>query len=188
MPRPSQKDAILRAALRCFATLGYDGARIKHIAAAAGVSEGALYRHFPSKEAVAQALFLEHMGAYTSHLLAAMAAEETARGKLAALARVTLWMYHDRPDAMAFVLIGPRPPVEMPQPYPVDLVADVISYGQAHGETRAGDPRLLAAMVLGCILRPIIIAQAPPQQEVTILDAPGAEETLIAGMWGAIQA
>jgi len=81
-----------------------------------------------------------------------------------------------------------KPPVEMPQPYPVDLVADVISYGQAHGETRAGDPRLLAAMVLGCILRPIIIAQAPPQQEVTILDAPGAEETLIAGMWGAIQA
>ncbi len=51
MPRPSQEDTILTAALSCFAELGYDATRIKHIATHAGVSEGALYRHYPSKEA-----------------------------------------------------------------------------------------------------------------------------------------
>ena len=53
MPRPSRESEILDAALACFAERGYDGTRVRHIAQRAGVSEAALYRHHPSKEAVA---------------------------------------------------------------------------------------------------------------------------------------
>src|SRR5579863_4781519 len=40
---------LLRAAADAFAARGYDGTRVADIAAAAGVSNGALYAHFGSK-------------------------------------------------------------------------------------------------------------------------------------------
>jgi AcrR family transcriptional regulator len=43
------RDRLLQAAARAFAERGYDGTRVADIAAAAGVSNGALYAHFASK-------------------------------------------------------------------------------------------------------------------------------------------
>jgi len=43
------RDRLLQAAARAFADRGYDGTRVADIAAAAGVSNGALYAHFASK-------------------------------------------------------------------------------------------------------------------------------------------
>ena len=61
MPRPSRETEILDAALAALAEHGYDATRVKHIALGAGVSDAALYRHYPSKEAVARALFSTRM-------------------------------------------------------------------------------------------------------------------------------
>ena len=55
--------AIEREALRLFAAKGVDGASIKDISAAVGVVDAALYRHFASKEEMAQAIFAQHYGA-----------------------------------------------------------------------------------------------------------------------------
>src|SRR5579864_3804062 len=43
------RSRLLRAAADAFAVRGYDGTRVADIAAAAGVSNGALYAHFGSK-------------------------------------------------------------------------------------------------------------------------------------------
>ncbi|MEU8245871.1 helix-turn-helix domain-containing protein [Nonomuraea sp. NPDC048916] len=43
------RERLLRAAAEVFARRGYDGTRVADIAAAAGVSNGALYAHFGSK-------------------------------------------------------------------------------------------------------------------------------------------
>ena len=43
------RERLLRAAADVFAERGYDGTRVADIAAAAGVSNGAMYAHFPSK-------------------------------------------------------------------------------------------------------------------------------------------
>src|SRR5947207_14128213 len=43
------RERLLRAAAEGFAERGYDGTRVADIAAAAGVSNGALYAHFGSK-------------------------------------------------------------------------------------------------------------------------------------------
>lgn len=51
------KARIERAAVALFAEHGVDAVAVKDIAAAAGVSEGALYRHYPSKAALAETLF-----------------------------------------------------------------------------------------------------------------------------------
>ncbi|MEM8722862.1 MAG: TetR/AcrR family transcriptional regulator [Cyanobacteria bacterium P01_G01_bin.39] len=43
---------ILQAALRLFAKHGYDGTTTKDLAKSAGIAEGTLFRHFPSKKAI----------------------------------------------------------------------------------------------------------------------------------------
>src|SRR5579875_3125975 len=51
------RERLLKAAAGVFAERGYDGTRVSDIAAAAGVSNGAMYAHFTSKaELLAEAL------------------------------------------------------------------------------------------------------------------------------------
>ncbi len=55
--RPPQSEAqtrtrILSSAQRLFAHKGYDGTTTRDLASAAGVAEGTLFRHFPSKKAI----------------------------------------------------------------------------------------------------------------------------------------
>jgi AcrR family transcriptional regulator len=47
--RAKTRSALLRAASAAFATRGYDGASLDSIAAAARLSKGAVYAHFPTK-------------------------------------------------------------------------------------------------------------------------------------------
>lgn len=58
---PGRKGEILDSALRVFAARGYDNGSMRDIAKGVGVSEPALYRHFPGKEALFLALI--HAGA-----------------------------------------------------------------------------------------------------------------------------
>jgi AcrR family transcriptional regulator len=56
---PPAKRAIMAASLRLFSTHGVDGVTVRDIAAASGFTNPALFRHFSSKEALAQALYVE---------------------------------------------------------------------------------------------------------------------------------
>jgi TetR/AcrR family transcriptional repressor of nem operon len=51
------RDSLLRAASRLFRQKGIDGAGVAEIAKAAGLTHGALYKHFPSKDALAGEAF-----------------------------------------------------------------------------------------------------------------------------------
>lgn len=64
--------AILGAAKRVFARLGFEGAKTKDIAKEAGVSEALIYRHFPSKETLHGALH-DQLCAEKEHVLNYMA-------------------------------------------------------------------------------------------------------------------
>jgi AcrR family transcriptional regulator len=54
------RDRLLRAAADVFAERGYDGTRVADIAAAAGVSNGAMYSHFDSKAELLVAALRTH--------------------------------------------------------------------------------------------------------------------------------
>jgi len=62
---------LLRAAADAFAAHGYDGTRVADIAAAAGVSNSALYAHFGSKAELLVASLRAHGGRVLADLLAA---------------------------------------------------------------------------------------------------------------------
>jgi AcrR family transcriptional regulator len=167
LPRPSQKDKILQAALECFAELGYDATRVRHVADRAGVSDAAMYRHFPSMQALAQELFTHHFAAYAAQLDEATSVGTTEE-RLRRAVRTTLASYRAEPAAFTFALLGtPKLLPNLPSgtKYPIELVERVIATGQRKRELRAGQPNLLAAIFLGCVLRPIIVAS---------LSAPGA--------------
>ncbi|MBW4581935.1 MAG: TetR/AcrR family transcriptional regulator [Tildeniella nuda ZEHNDER 1965/U140] len=52
LPETETRDRILKAALRLFAKLGYDGTTTRDLAEAAGIAEGTLFRYFPTKKAI----------------------------------------------------------------------------------------------------------------------------------------
>lgn len=58
-PEELRRRAILDAALGCFGRKGYASTSMQDVAAAAGLTKGGVYFHFPSKEAVRDALVAE---------------------------------------------------------------------------------------------------------------------------------
>jgi AcrR family transcriptional regulator len=56
MTSEDRRAAIVRAVRRAFAEKGFDGTTTRELAAAAGVSEALLFKHFPTKEALYSAM------------------------------------------------------------------------------------------------------------------------------------
>ena len=190
MSRPSQEAKILEAALHCFAEHGYDGTRIKHIADAAAVSEGALYSHFPSKEAVAQNLFEQFMGKYVQDLQFVAGQDSSVQERLQSMIHLSFAHYRANPDAIQFILIEyPRAFENMPQdyPFPINIIARVIQEGQAGGIIRDGHPLLLASIFFGCVLRPFIVARSTRHLEFNLLQDHQHEQIISWAAWAAIK-
>src|SRR5262249_18305421 len=157
----SQEDKMLAAALACFAELGYDATRVRHIAERAGVTEGALYRHFPSKEALAQELYRRHLNAYTARLRAIGASGGPTERRLREIVHGSLTSYRAHPAALSFALLGTPPFMQSPPAeldYPLDVIEGLVREGQEEGTIRRGQPNLLAAIFLGCLLRPLTVS------------------------------
>jgi AcrR family transcriptional regulator len=147
--------------LRCFAELGYDATRVKHIAVKAGVAESALYRHFPSKEAIAQELYAEFLHSYAEKLLNLARSDAQPEAKLRALVALILDTYREEPDAFIFVLFntGRRlPKLPAGTVYPLDVIESIIVEAQSAGVVRDGQSNLLAAIVLGAVQQPVVLA------------------------------
>jgi AcrR family transcriptional regulator len=158
-PRANNKrTVIVTAALRLFAGKGIKGTTIRDIAAAAGVTEGALYRHFEGKEQLAQSLFGECALILHERLQQSVEGVQGAHSRLCALARGVFTFAEQDPEAYEFVMarhhdnIGGLAP---DQPRPKDLFVEVIEEGMASGELRRMDPHLGAAIVIGMCLRTI---------------------------------
>ena len=191
MPRQSQESGILAAALTCFAEAGYDGTRIRAIAERAGVSEGALYRHYPSKEAIATALFQHHLHAFAAQLQAVAASATPPETQVRQVVLTALSGYRANPAAFTFVLL--RQPTFMPllgpdTVYPLDVLETIIVRGQQAGAIRGGQPNLLAAILFGCVLRPIIVSQLAQSGALELLADTQHDELIAAAAWAALAA
>jgi len=78
---PSRKP-LLRAAIDCFARLGYQGTTIDRIARDAGVTKGAVYYHFRDKEQLLFEAVKDHVGEFERQVLAEVTPELDAMGAL----------------------------------------------------------------------------------------------------------
>jgi AcrR family transcriptional regulator len=68
LPRPDTRARILDTALACFLEAGYEQTTVAVIRERSGVSNGALFHHFPTKEAIADALYVESIASFQEEL------------------------------------------------------------------------------------------------------------------------
>lgn len=188
-PRPSQRTVIMDAALLCFARNGYGATRVRDIAQAANVSEGALYRHFASKEDLARDLHAQAMTVFSEELLAASVAD-TDSGALRQMAARVLTLYREQPAAFVFALLQAPPAAvaSMPEDHdlPIDIIARAIERAGGRGSVRAGDARVLAACFLGCLVQPIALSLSTPGCVHDILADDGEDKTIIGAALGCL--
>eukprot|EP01030_Chromulinospumella_sphaerica_P018394 gene18394-18254_t len=150
----SAKPRIERAALEVFVREGVDAATTRAIAAEAGVSEGALYRHYRSKDELAASLFMT-VHRRLSSLIEDSAAEAVGiRDKAAAIVRAYCEVADEDWLTFAFHLTQLHRFIPLYQEDgrdPVTETENVIKQAMINAELPPADPRLLAAMAIGVI-------------------------------------
>lgn len=139
-----------------FAANGFDGVSIADIAAMAGVSQGALYRHYRSKEELGWALFS------AAYLRTGEALDRIRTGEAEFDAAVTAMiahfcaLYDEDPALFRFMLIsqhGFLPRIPSGSHTPVDAVADLVGDAIANNQLKPVNPALGAAVIIGVILQ-----------------------------------
>ena len=98
-----------RAAVQLFAAKGIDGVSIAEIAAAAEVSQGALYRHYRSKDELASALFSTANLRTGAELDAIRASRPGFASRVAAMVAHFCALYDMDAALFRFMLIAARP-------------------------------------------------------------------------------
>jgi len=150
------KAKVERAATELFAARGVDGVSIGEIATLAGVSQGALYRHYPSKEDLAWALFATAYLRTGTELDEIRGRQRGFPAQVGAMAAHFCALYDRDPALFRFMLIAQHnflPRVRPAQRTPVDAVADLVGDAVRSGEVAPVDPLLAAAAILGVILQ-----------------------------------
>lgn len=153
---------IIAAALEVFADKGFAAARLDDIAERAGVSKGALYLYFETKDDLFRAVVRDAVApnfaairsiaeafdgtfADLAPLLLARAASILSTSRLPAVARLVIGESRSFPDlarvwhdTILFMALG--------------LLTDVIVRAQGRGEVRAGDARNFAFSLIGPVI------------------------------------
>ena len=144
------------AALRLFVEQGVDATGIRDIAEAVGLSDGALYRHFPSKDELVWRLFREGFAGFAAELERLASTERRAQHQIEAMVRGLCALYDADSLLFRFLLLVQHGQLHRVKPgmaNPVESVRAVIARGMKQGEIASGDPDLATAMVMGLILQ-----------------------------------
>jgi AcrR family transcriptional regulator len=150
------KARIDRAALDLFAAKGVDGVSIAEIAAAAEVSQGALYRHYRSKDELAERLFSLAYRRTGAELAALATAEIGFVARVDAMVAHFCALYDQDAALFRFMLIAQHdllPRVDGEGPTPVAVIETAIIDAVAGGEIGAVDPAIGAAAIMGIVLQ-----------------------------------
>lgn len=159
---PEKKEAMEEAAVRLFSSKGLFATTVKDIAREAGVTAGALYRHYAGKEDMAWSLYcreVRHFIAGVGPLLA----DETVRleQRISAVVEYIYSYYRDLPDRLIFVLFTRQ---GFPDRYlardefnPDTVLSAALTTEMNKGAIPETDITLLFSMLRGLILEPIMM-------------------------------
>ena len=150
----SAKPRIERAALEVFVRDGVDAATTRAIAAQAEVSEGAIYRHFKSKDELATSLFMAVHRRLSDLIREAAASADGVRAKAAAIVGAYCQVADEDWLLFSFHLTQLHrfiPYYQEDGRDPVSVAEAVIKQAMIGAEIPPADPRLIAAMAMGVI-------------------------------------
>ena len=151
------REAILRAALELMSEHSYESTTVPEIAARAGVAAGTIYLHFPSKEAVVNAVYRESKLEMQRFLADAMASAGTPREGFHGLWRGLFDFSRKHPEAFRFLEMHRHLPYLEPASLEVtravfEGVADFVRRAQKQGAIRKAPPGVLISLAFGAFV------------------------------------
>lgn len=153
------KQRIAEAALALFVEKGVDGTTTRDIATKAEISEGAMYRHFESKETLADDLFLEEFKPFSKALAQLQEMDAPLAEKVDHMVRYVYQAFDANPLLWKYVVTyqsGPWSKVPKGIATPVSVVAKMLEDARAKKEIEGSDIPLLTQLVIGLVTQPAI--------------------------------
>ena len=188
MPRhrfTDTRDRIEKAAIRLFVAQGVRETSVRDIARAVDISEGALYRHFVSKEELVWTIFERHYVEFARQLQTLAGREGSARAKVAAMIREFCRAHDENPTLFRFLLFVQHGQLSRLAPEtltPVDVIRNILRAAIASREIPEQHPDLATAVLFGVVLEPVQFAAYGhlPCEMASLSDR------LIAAAWAAV--
>ncbi|ADH85129.1 TetR/AcrR family transcriptional regulator [Desulfurivibrio alkaliphilus] len=180
---------IFESARKLFVERGYYRVSIPDIVRSSGVSTGAIYNLFGSKENLAKVLHKKTLGDFNEMFLQRLNGRETTQAKLLAFTEVVFELTEKDPAMMEYLMfmkhaefMEDAAPVCFTEPFQV--IRRIIAEGMEKGDLKPGDVFLNAVSFTGAILRPAQLRiQCVLQDPLTI-----HTNQLMANAWAAIKA
>ncbi len=156
-PRSHQSDskARLHEAVLKLVTPEQPDASVRAIARAAGLSDGALYRHYSSREELLGAVFAEHISPMIAHKEGLVAMRASIEDRLREWVRSTYDHFDREPDGFAYVFLTNH---KLPEKYKHSagrqsaLLKELLHQGQAEGVLLPMPLDLAATIFVGLLL------------------------------------
>jgi AcrR family transcriptional regulator len=152
------KDKVERAALKLFVEQGIAETSIKEIAREAGVSQGAMYNHYVSKDDLAKELFLRGFSDIGEELRRVARSGALIGEKLRSMISYVFQRFDEDWLAVSYVFLSRHlylRRVTSQQGNPYLAFRSVIANAIAHREIPKQNPDLAASMVTGVIIQVI---------------------------------
>ena len=152
------KERIERSALRLFVEQGVTETSIREIASEAGVSQGAMYNHYASKEDLAWALFAENFSEIGLELRQRAHEHETLEGKLRAMIRYVFERFEGDWVLVSYVFLVRHhylKKIDRKLGNPYMVFRGVVTTAMTHGEIPRRDPDVATSLVIGAIIQVI---------------------------------
>jgi AcrR family transcriptional regulator len=156
--QPDRRELILQAALRLFGSNGYFNTSVHDIRREAEVSIGTIYHYFPSKEAIAKALYRKLVTEMSNDLEQIIAARSSVRDCSRAIISYLFEKAESSPEEMHFIMYARHQefmPSEKPicSSEPFELIMRMVQKGIAREELIAIDPAVATTSIFGGAMR-----------------------------------
>lgn len=185
------RSRILQAAVGCFTEAGYDATGVAEICVRAGVSKGAFYHHFPSKQAAFLELFAVWVTALDAPVRTALESDGTVPERLRSLADLVEDVFASAGGQIPLFLEFWRQAAKQSEVWSVivepyrrfqESFALLVGQGIAEGSLREVDPseagRVIVSLGVGLVLQGLMDPTAADWRRVTH----DAVELLLAGL------
>jgi len=176
-PRRNTKNQLIHAFIRLAAEKGASHATTSAIAREAGITEGAIYRHYASKEELRWAAYkhtVQSMASQKQHLVTS---DQPIQERIYSWIELTFAYYDHQPEAFTYVLLTPhRTFIDHSDDEILTcqgkMFMAMISQALEHGELRPISPQLALCYFTGLILNVprLINDQALPGPALTYVD------------------
>jgi len=159
--RVGSPERLLNAAMKLFVKKGYKGSSVAEITKEAGLTRGALYCHFETKEHLAREIIKLFEEKYLNSMMNYVEKEgKDALDKFQKMMRFNVWFAGEHPDLCLFMtvisaeMVGSRNRLE---PYLKsvyrkwsEFIAGILKDGRRAGEfKREIDPQMMAWVIIG---------------------------------------